>query len=117
MKESEKKIYTVLGRKEEVPGVTTLHLAFPDGKIPEYRAGQFITIYFPELHTPEGKAYSISSSPLEKHLSITVKALGEFSNKIHSLKVGDTLLASEPYGFFYSEIEDSSLVMVAAGIG
>lgn len=117
MKDDAKHIYRVVGRKEEAPGVITLQLDRGDGAVPEWRAGQFITVYFPELHTPEGKAYSISSSPLEKHLSITVKAMGEFSNGIHRLKIGDALSASDPYGFFYSESEDASLVMVAAGIG
>lgn len=95
----------------------TLSLACSDKSIPKYVPGQFITVYFPELGTPEGKAYSISSAPHEKRLTITVKAIGEFSHRLCAMQPGDYVLASLPYGFFYSENEDTDLIMIAAGIG
>lgn len=116
MKEEIKKTYTVVENIKETPYVSTLKLAL-DGKIPAYCPGQFITVYFPELGTPEGKAYSISSAPHEKTLTITIKAMGLFSNKLVSLRPGDTLIASLPYGYFFSESEDSPLNMIASGIG
>lgn len=112
---ADKKIYTVTDAVREALGVTTLILASADG-IPSYIPGQFITVYLPELGTPEGKAYSISSAPGEP-LSITVSARGEFSRRLCSLSPGDTLAASAPSGYFYSESETSTLVMLAAGIG
>ncbi|MEK7612982.1 MAG: FAD-dependent oxidoreductase, partial [Patescibacteria group bacterium] len=49
--------------------------------------------------------------------AITVRAIGEFSNRLCALKPGDTVYTSLPYGFFYPEHEDSDLVMLASGIG
>ncbi len=111
-----KRTYNITGDREEAPGVKTL-LFFSEGGNPPFIAGQFITVYFPELGVPEGKAYSISSVPSDKGLSITVKALGQFSNRLFGMRAGDSFLGSDPYGFFYSEEKDTPLVMLAVGIG
>lgn len=109
--------YKVIGKKKESSTVTTLHLMPVDGPKPSFISGQFITIYFPELGIAEGKAYSISSPPHEDALSVSVKELGAYSKKISSMDVGSTLRATGPYGFFYSEEEETHLVMIAGGIG
>jgi ferredoxin-NADP reductase len=115
MIEDDKKKYTVTKTIPEVPGVVSLELSC-EGGAPLYIAGQFITVYLPELGTPEGKAYSISSAH-DEPLRITVEERGPFSRHLCTLKVGDTFLASEPSGYFYSESGTSTLVMLAAGIG
>ena len=115
MRETDKKTYTVTGTAAEAPGVVTLHLACAGGA-PAYLPGQFITVYLPELGTPEGKAYSISSAPGEP-LSITVSARGEFSRRLCALVPGDAFEASAPEGYFYSESAQSALILLAAGIG
>lgn len=112
-----KERYIVREKVAEAPAVYTLNLSLEDGSIPRYLPGQFITVYFPELGTPEGKAYSISSAPTEKTLNITVKSMGEFSNRLYSLQTGDSLVASLPCGYFFSESSESALVLIAAGIG
>ena len=124
MKEEIKKTYIVIENKKETEDVSTLKLLLVDDSrttsnkyVPAYCPGQFITVYFPELGTPEGKAYSISSAPQEKTLNITVKAIGSFSHRLVGLMPGSVLAASLPYGFFYSESNDTSLSMIASGIG
>jgi ferredoxin-NADP reductase len=112
----ENNIYTVEEVEQEATDVVTLKLS-SEGILPTYKAGQFITIFFPETGHVEGKSYSISSAPHENYLSITVKGIGVFSNKLIAKKVGDTITASLPYGYFYSESETSSLVIVTGGIG
>ncbi len=111
--------YTVREKISETADVVTLRLALQNklATVPPFIPGQFITVYFPELGTPEGKAYSISSTPSETTLAITVKAMGEFSCRLSSLAVGDALTASLPYGYFYTESEDTDLIMLAGGIG
>ncbi|MBX4215964.1 hypothetical protein KW797_03370 [Candidatus Parcubacteria bacterium] len=109
--------YVVRGKHDEVPGVCTLRLSMEDGTSPPFAPGQYINVYFSELRTPEGKAYSISSAPGEPTFSITIRAIGEFSNRLCSLAPGETVSASLPYGFFSPEGEGSDLVMIAAGIG
>ena len=112
-----KNTYVVKEKIAESSTVSTLKLTLLNGKIPAYHSGQFINIYFPELNTPEGKAYSMSGAPHEDTLTISVKTMGEFSRHLCALRVGDTLTASLPYGYFYSESEESALVMIAGGIG
>lgn len=108
--------YSVKEVIQETANVVTLKLVC-DTALPSYKAGQFITVFFPETGHVEGKSYSISSAPHEKTLNITVKGIGVFSKKLMSKKVGETVTASLPYGYFYSESETSSLVIVTGGIG
>jgi len=112
-----KETFVVVDRIRETENVATLKLTLEDGTVPVYAPGQFITVYFPDTHTPEGKAYSMSSMPSDKTLDITVKAIGEFSHRLCGMQSGDTFTASLPYGYFYSELENTDLVMLAAGIG
>lgn len=115
MKEEIKKQYKVIGIKKETPSVKTMQFVV-DGGNPSFIPGQFININFPEFGE-EGKSYSISSSTDDKCISITVRAIGEFSNKLSNLKIGDEVTASLPYGYFYTENSDRKLIMIAGGIG
>ena len=108
--------YTVKEKIIETHNVVTLKLIC-DGGIPTYRAGQFITVFFGDTGNAEGKAYTISSEPSEDTINITVKAVGEFSNRLTALEVGDTVVASLPYGYFYSENAMTVIVMIAGGVG
>ena len=78
--------YIVRENIAEAPGVSTLQLSLANSTVPTYVPGQFITVYAPELGTPEGKAYSISSAPHEKTLNITVKDMGKFSHYLLELR-------------------------------
>lgn len=109
--------YVVQKTKREVPGVVTLSLAYENGSVPKHRSGQYINIFFKDASTPEGKAYSISSAPDEETFKITVRDIGEFSNKLCNMKKGDVINATLPYGFFRPENSDTNLIMLAAGIG
>jgi len=117
MKENDTYYYKVIDIRKESDDVSTIFLDCSDFDILDYKSGQYITVYFPESGTKEGKAYSISSAPSERIFTITVRAVGEFSNKITSLKKGDLLLASKPYGYFYTETEDTPIILIAGGIG
>lgn len=81
-----------------------------------YQAGQYITVFFDDSTTPAGKAYSLSSAPHEAELSITVKKVGEYSGRLHALKVGDTFQISSAYGHF-NPMTDKPLVCISAGCG
>jgi ferredoxin-NADP reductase len=107
----------VIGTKAETPDVMTLSLAFEREAQPSFIPGQYVTVYVPELGTPEGKAYSISSAPDDPFIEITVKRMGRFSGHLCGLQKEQTLAVSAPYGFFYSEETATPLSMVAGGIG
>ncbi|MCF7843321.1 FAD-dependent oxidoreductase [Candidatus Gracilibacteria bacterium] len=116
MQKNNRTNYIVKEKIVESHDVVTLKLIC-DAGIPEYIAGQFITVFFDDIGNAEGKSYTISSAPSEDTLNLTVKGIGEFSNKLCSLNIGDNLEASLPYGYFYSESDNTSLIMIAGGIG
>ncbi|MCL2037750.1 FAD-binding oxidoreductase [Candidatus Saccharibacteria bacterium] len=112
------KPYVITKVIRETPDVVTLHFLDKEGKRPNFIAGQYVTVLFPDLNVPEGKAYSLSSAPSDPYLAITVKKLkpGNYSSRLHTLKVGDELLVSEPYGFLNPQF-DAPLIMIAGGVG
>lgn len=110
-------VYVVNENRRENYDTVTLSLSCEKGSAPQFVPGQFISIYFPELNTPEGKSYSISSPPSKNAIEITIKGIGEFSHRLCAMGPGDKIIGSAPYGFFYSEQDDTDLVMIAGGIG
>ena len=106
----------------ENPDTATFFLSELSGKKIHYKAGQFITLVFTH-HTEEiRRSYSLSSSPDEDLLAITVKRItnGEISRfMLSKLKPGDVLNAVEPAGRF--TISDSrskkDIFLFAAGSG
>lgn len=117
MSDEFRKKYIVRENLAEAPDVFTLKLLREDGSATAYTPGQFINIYLGEEKLSKGKSYSISSEPAEETINITVKKMGEFSSRLCSLNTGDSVFVSEPCGYFYSDIGNTALVLVAGGIG
>lgn len=90
----------------------------------DYTAGQFIEMTLPHDNPDERGIrhwFTLSSSPTEKHLSITTKFAersSSFKQTLGALRPGQTVELSEPMGDFVLP-KDSTipLVFVAAGIG
>ncbi|MCX6679969.1 MAG: FAD-binding oxidoreductase [Methanothrix sp.] len=84
----------------------------------DYLPGQFIIL---ELNGIEGeirKPLTLSSSPTEEFLQVTKRLTGhEFSNALLSLKKGDTIRFSGPYGNFTFNGEYYKVAMLSGGIG
>ncbi len=108
--------YVVLETTQETPDIRTISFTRKDGLVPHFTAGQYITVSFPGLNPVEGKAYSISCPPDLGHMTITVKKIGLFSNKICSLQKGDSFSGSAPYGFLFDDI-GKNIVLIGAGVG
>ena len=96
--------------------IIIIYFALPKKTDFSYEAGQYITILFEGSSTPAGKAYSLSSAPHEKLLSITVKNVGEFSGRLYAMKPGDTFEMSEAYGHFNPH-SARPLIALSAGVG
>lgn len=114
--DSEYRSYTVRAKAQETPSVTVLELLPRAGERPSFIPGQFVNIQLP-ARGPEAKSYTICSGPRDAHLSIAVRAAGNFSRALCALKVGGELLLSEPVGYFYPEDGKTPRVFVAGGIG
>ena len=101
--------------KQETPTVRTVFFKVLSHDF-SYTAGQYISIYFKDSNLLSGKAYSLSSAPEEKELSVTVKKIGDFSGRIHNLKPQDEFLISPAYGFFNVH-SPAPIVAIVAGVG
>lgn len=87
-------------------------------KLP-FKAGQFIFVSFidPSI-SKESHPFSISSSPSDTNLTITVKALGDYTNKLINLRPGATALLEGPFGSFsHQNSRYKNQVWIAGGIG
>jgi ring-1,2-phenylacetyl-CoA epoxidase subunit PaaE len=82
-----------------------------------YQAGQYINIRVILSGKTHDRTFSLSSSPLDKFLRITVKLNGEVSHYLYNqAKVGDSIQALLPVGDFVLKPADEYL-MVAGGSG
>lgn len=104
----------------ELPDTRTLRLKWPEGHDPEFKTGQFITLYWPD--TPAYKrAYSLSSCALDRgYYEVTVKRDGKMGTRLVDwAKVGDRLGVLPPAGKFLPAFDTpgAHLVCIAGGSG
>ena len=85
----------------------------------DFLAGQFVFISFQQDGLTESHPFSISSSPHTELLSITVKSLGDFTEKLtNELKIGTSAKIEGPYGkFSYTNTSTKNQIWIAGGIG
>lgn len=82
----------------------------------DYTQGQFIFIGFDGME--EVHPFSISSSPYEKNLKITVKALGDYTSKLQDLQPGVKAYVEGPFGrLFYHDLKHKNQIWIAGGVG
>ncbi|MGY1583002.1 globin domain-containing protein [Streptomyces sp. MN13] len=120
--------WTVVERREETADVVSFLLRPADGEpAPPARAGQYVSV---RATMPDGvrqlRQYSLSADPGGQLRRITVKRVaggedapdGEVSNLLHgTVRVGDELTLSAPFGDVVLDETDTPLVLVSAGIG
>jgi ferredoxin-NADP reductase len=108
--------------KWETADTATFYFSEVTGKKIAYKAGQFITLVFTHHNEDIRRSYSLSSSPDEQLLSITVKRIanGEISRfLLTKIRQGDIINAVEPAGRFtitdFKSAKD--ILLFAAGSG
>ncbi|GGP79199.1 globin domain-containing protein [Streptosporangium pseudovulgare] len=119
--------WRVVGRREETPDVVSFLLRPADGgPIPPARPGQYVSV---EARMPDGvrqlRQYSLSGTDSDGIRRITVKRVrgeggpdGEVSNLLHAtVREGDELTLTTPFGDVALEDGDAPLVLASAGIG
>lgn len=92
---------------------------FPRPETLDYKAGQYMFITIKGGAGKLKKHFTISSSPSEMDfIEFTKKLTGsEFSSALNSLKAGDMVEISAPYGNFTFEGEYEKLGLLSGGIG
>ncbi|MFJ4201160.1 globin domain-containing protein [Streptomyces sviceus] len=120
--------WTVVERREETPDVVSFLLRPADGApAPAAKAGQYVSV---RTLMPDGvhqlRQYSLSCDPGDDLRRITVKRVtgtdgcpdGEVSNLLHrTVRSGDELTLSAPFGDVVLDESDAPLVLASAGIG
>lgn len=108
--------------KWETPDTATFYLSSVEGNPIPYTAGQFITLIFNHRQEEIRRSYSLSSSPDEPYLAITIKRIsnGEISRfMLTKVKEGDILRALAPAGRFIisDDQQQKDIFLFAAGSG
>lgn len=108
--------------KWEAPDTATFYLSNTPGQPVPYKAGQFLTLIFNHRNEEIRRSYSLSSSPDEPLLAITIKRIsnGEISRfMLTKIKAGDVLNALVPAGRFTvsSYVQDKYILFFAGGSG
>jgi len=110
--------YQVCEVRNPADRITEIRM-IPYGKSFTYKPGQFVFVYF------EGKSvskeihpFSLSSTPYERELAITIKALGDYTTRIRDISPGTVAKIEGPYGqFSFLNTSITRQIWIAGGIG
>jgi NAD(P)H-flavin reductase len=106
--------------RDEVTGVRTYDLAFRDSRAAaryEFAPGQFNMLYLPGIGEA---AISISSDPADRSsISHTVKSVGNVTDALARLAVGDEVILRGPFGTPWplADLRGHDIVIAVGGVG
>ena len=122
--------FVVDKKVRESAEITSFYLVPQDGQaLPPYKPGQYVTlrVEVPALGIKQPRQYSLSSSPADNYLRISVKREdprvagqdpGYVSSTLHNaIQQGDVVELSAPTGNFYLLNPDAINVLISAGVG
>lgn len=92
-------------------------LEFEDGRSLGHQPGQFVEV---SVYGIGGAPISVSSAPSDDaQFEICVRRVGNVTNALHKLRVGDVVGIRGPYGrgFPVKELEGKDLLFIGGGIG
>src|SRR5687767_2823151 len=107
----------------ETSDAVTLHFEQPQNQTINYKPGQFLTLIIPFERKKERRSYSLSSTPHENNLSVTIKRVpgGKVSNYLlDNAQVGQEIEVMEPLGNFCitcDAAETRNVILLGAGSG
>ena len=90
-----------------------------EGKKMPFLPGQFAYVKFESLGIKkEFHPFSIASSPLDDKLRLAIRAFGDFTTQVKTIKIGEKATLMGPYGKFSERFFDrKDSVCIAGGIG
>ena len=101
------------------PTIKGIYLTLSAGEHLAFQAGQYINATIPGVDTP--RAFSLANAPQSTELELNIRLVpgGQATTWLHdTLKVGDTLALSGPYGrFFVRKSAQQPLLFLAGGSG
>jgi ring-1,2-phenylacetyl-CoA epoxidase subunit PaaE len=105
---------------KETSDTVSVYFKPDDQQFYHYQAGQYLTIRVKIGKKTYDRCFSISSSPTDDFLRITVKLKGEVSHYFYNdAKTGDAIQSLYPVGEFLlpKETDNQEFVMIAGGSG
>lgn len=113
--------YKITDIKIEAGNVSHLTME-PLGLAMSYKPGQFVFIRILDSDVKginkEWHPFSISSSPKDSKLRLSIKGLGDYTNELINLKPGSIAEIEGAYGkFTYTNYKNKNQIWVAGGIG
>ncbi len=112
--------YSIESIRKEANGVRTFIINKSNTHSLNYAPGQFLYIKFISKDvTTEWHPFTISSSPTDDTLMVSIKASGDWTSTLDSVMPGDRVQLMAPYGTFNFERRTSNtdIVFIAGGIG
>jgi predicted ferric reductase len=86
-----------------------------------YEPGTFVFLRVPDMEGQQKELhpFSISSSPVDRHLRVSIRQVGSFTRRLPSLELGTNLDVYGPFGGFTSHrfAHFRRIVCIGAGIG
>ena len=113
------RMLSVVSAENIAKSVTRIYMNFPCPAEPfVFKPGQFFYFrFFSECVGKEEHPFTVSSSPMEKGLSVTVKRAGNYTMRLAGLKDGDYAWVEGPYGLFTPAVDGGQKLFMAGGIG
>jgi predicted ferric reductase len=105
--------------QREAPGVVSIYIRGRDVSDFQTKAGQFLLWRFLDRRRWwQSHPFSLSMAPNRRHLRLTVKAIGDFTSGVATLKPGTRVLVEGPFGQFTERGRARSrALLIAGGIG
>lgn len=100
-------------------GTTTLTLRPPEGQPFRYDPGQFAWFAFGgSPFSLTSHPFSFSSSAESGEVEIAVRALGDFTSRVHELEPGVTVYVDGPHGVFSMDLDEGpGFGFIGGGVG
>jgi ferredoxin-NADP reductase/DMSO/TMAO reductase YedYZ heme-binding membrane subunit len=110
--------FTVQSVRPEAPGIVSVFITGWDLDRLRAEPGQFFRWRFltRELWW-QSHPYSLSAMPQPDLMRITVKARGDHSGSLASLRPGTRIIAEGPYGAFTPALSGRRVLLIAGGVG
>ncbi len=110
--------FTVMGVREEAPGVVSVYITGRDLDAMGAEPGQFFRWRFLTRQLGwQSHPYSLSAMPRPDMMRITVKARGHHSGSMAHLRPGTKVIAEGPYGAFTPSLSGRRVLLIAGGVG
>ena len=117
----DQRTFKVVENRVENNNVRSLHLKPLQGKIFDYKPGQytFISVQNGRI-SKDPRPYTIASSPSNPdEIEFVIKNSDEYANQLQYVMKGDEVYVNKPFGIFsyLNHPEEKELVLIAGGIG